>query len=73
MEDLLSVKLFDVDFSPDLYVLRSPESKKVVFWKLVFAYVRVCVWLPGEYLALYISKTNTDRNTKYDTEYQTNA
>ena len=31
MEVLFSVKIFDVEFSPDLNVLRSPESKKVVF------------------------------------------
>ena len=31
MEVLFSVKIFDVEFSPDLYVLRSPEYKKVVF------------------------------------------
>ena len=53
MEVLLSVKIFDVDFLSDLYVLRSPESKKSDFWKLVLrisigigiAYVcmRVCV------------------------------
>ena len=44
MEVLFSVKIFDVEFSPDLYVLRSPESKKVVFgnWS-VRMYVCVCV------------------------------
>ena len=31
MEVLFSAKIFDVEFSPDLYVLRSPESKNVVF------------------------------------------
>ena len=31
------------------------------------------VTLIGEYLALYISKTNKDRNTKFYTEYLTNA
>ena len=40
MEVLFSVKIFDVVFSPDLYVLRSSEFKKVVFvnWS-----VRMCV------------------------------
>ena len=44
MEVLFSVKIFDGEFSPDLYVLRSPESKKVVFenWS-VRMYVCVCV------------------------------
>ena len=44
MEVLFSVKIFDVEFSPVLYVLRSPESKKVVFgnWS-VRMYVCVCV------------------------------
>ena len=43
MEVLCSVKIFDVEFSPDLYVLRSPESKNVVFgnWS-VRMYVCVC-------------------------------
>ena len=31
MDVLFSVKIFDIEFSPDLHVLRSPESKKVVF------------------------------------------
>ena len=75
-------KISDVEFSPDLYVLRSPESKKVVFgnWSVrmyvcvcVCVCVYVCVWLQGEYLALYISKTNKDRNTKFYTQYQTSA
>ena len=44
MEVLFSVKIFDVEFSPDLCVLRSTESKKVVFrnWS-VRMYVCVCV------------------------------
>ena len=44
MEVLFSVKIFDVEFSPDLYVLRSPESKKVAFgnWS-VRMYVCACV------------------------------
>ena len=31
MEVLFSVRIFDVEFSSDLYVLRSPNSKKVAF------------------------------------------
>ena len=31
MQVLFSVKTFDVEFLPDLYVLRPPEAKKVVF------------------------------------------
>ena len=42
MEVLFSVKIFDVEFSSDLYALRSPESKKIDFWKLVCAYVSEC-------------------------------
>ena len=56
MEVLFSVKIFDVEFSPDLYVFRSPESKKVVFgiWSVrmyvcmyvcVCACVRACVYV----------------------------
>ena len=43
MEVLLSVKTFDVEFSSDLYVMRSPESKKVDFgdWS-----VRLCAGTP---------------------------
>ena len=43
MEELFSVKIFDAEFLPDLYVLRSPESEKVVFgnWS-VRMYVCVC-------------------------------
>ena len=42
MEALFSVKIFDVEFSLDLYVLRSPETKKVVLgnWSVR---MRVCV------------------------------
>ena len=29
-EVLLSVTIFDVEFLPDLYILRSPESKKML-------------------------------------------
>ena len=31
MKALFSVKIFNVEFSPDLYVLRTSESKKEVF------------------------------------------
>ena len=55
MEVLFSVKIFDVEFSHDLYVLRSPESKKVVFgnWS-VRMYVCVCVTLKWIFSALYL-------------------
>ena len=46
MEVLFSVKIFDVEFLPDLYVLKSPESKKVVFRNSsvrMYVRVRVCV------------------------------
>ena len=45
MEVLFSVKIFDVEYSTDLYVLRFPESKKIVFgnWS-VRMYVYVCVF-----------------------------
>ena len=33
----------------------------------------VCMWLQGEYLALYISKISKDRNTKFYAQYQTSA
>ena len=79
MEVLLSNKICDAEFSPDLYVLRSTESKNVVFgnWSVrmyvcmyVCVYVCVCVWLQSEYLAPYIYKTSKDRNTKFYTQYQ---
>ena len=40
MEVLFSIKIFDVEFLPDSYVLKSPESKNEEFgnWS-----VRVCV------------------------------
>ena len=75
MEALFPVKIFDVEFSPDLYVLRSPESKKVVFgnWSACM-YACVCIFsvceLYGEYVALYISKFNKDRNTKFYAQYE---
>ena len=31
MKVLFSIKIFNVEFSPELYVLRSTESKKVFF------------------------------------------
>ena len=48
LNDLFSVKTFDVEFSPDSYILRSPESKKVVSENLsvrirVYVCVHVCV------------------------------
>ena len=67
----LSVKIFDVEFSPapDLYVLKSSEFKKGVFgdWSVG---MYVCVWLYDEYLATYTSKTSKDRNIKFYGQYQ---
>ena len=48
MEVLFSVKILDVDFLPDLYVLRSPETKKVVFenWSVrMYVCVRVRMYV----------------------------
>ena len=50
MEVLFSVKIFDVEFPPDLYVLRSTESKKVVFGQCVRVYVCVSACLSVLYL-----------------------
>ena len=72
-EVLFPIKILDVEFSLDLYVLRSPEFKVVFENQSVRMYVRMWVWLQGEYLALYIFKTNKDRSTKFYTEYQTSA
>ena len=44
MEVLFSVKIFDIEYKPDLYVLRSPQSKKVVFGNLSVR-LYACVWL----------------------------
>ena len=62
---LFSVKIFDVVFSRDLYVLRFPEFKKWLLEIGLCICVHVCMWLQGEYLALYISKTNKDTNFKF--------
>ena len=46
MEVLFSVKIFDAEFSADLYTLRCSESKKVVFgnWSArVYVRAYVCV------------------------------
>ena len=43
----------------------------MLFLKIGTAYVCVykgCMWLIGEYLVLYISKINKDRNTKFYTQ-----
>ena len=64
MDVLFSVKIFDDEFSPNLNILTSPESKKVVFGKW-FVSMCVCERLYGEYLALYIYKTNEDRSNKF--------
>ena len=63
MKVLFSIKIVDVKFLPDLYVLRSSDSKKVVFgnWS-VRMYVCVCMRLQGAYLVFSISKINKDSN-----------
>ena len=43
MEALFPIKIFDVEFLPNLYVLKSSKSKKVVFGNLsVHMYVCDC-------------------------------
>ena len=51
----------------------APWAQKCTFWNsLVFMIVCVCVcvWLYGGCCALYISKTNKDRNIKFYMQYQ---
>ena len=62
---LYSVQIFDIELSPNLYALKSTESKKVVLenW---FARRGVTV---GENSALCISKTNKYKNKKLYTHY----
>ena len=62
MEVLFSVKIFDVEFSPDLYILKSPQFKKVVFgnWSVrmcACVCVRMCVHV-CEYVCVCDSKVN---------------
>ena len=47
----------------------SLSPKKVVFRFRLSVCLRVYVWLCGEFLALYISKTNQDKNTKFYAQY----
>ena len=45
-ESIVMVKKFDVEIFVELSVLRSPESKKVVYKKCLSVCVCVCVWIP---------------------------
>ena len=65
METLFSAKIFVIEASHNLHVLKFPEFKK---W---FLKIGICVCMCGEYSALYISKANKDRDTKFYTRYQT--
>ena len=72
---MFSVKIFKSEFSPDLYVLRSHESKSVVFGnrsRLTSICLCVCVSvrLYDEYLTLYTSKINKHKSIKLYTMYQ---
>ena len=63
MEVFFSVKTFDVHL---IYMFWDSLSLKNWFLEID---LYVYVWLCGEYLALYIHKTNEDRNTKFHTQY----
>ena len=66
-----------------IYMFWGPLSKKkevfgswsVCLYVWVWVCVRVCVckWVEGEYLALYISKINKDRNTRFYPQYETSS
>ena len=63
----LSDKIFEAEFSPDFYVKRSHEYKKVVFEN---GSGRMYVTLWGEYSSVYASKTKNQNNTKFYARYQ---
>ena len=65
MEISFSIRIFNVEFLPDLYVLRFPELKKLVLEIDLFVCIRVCVRLYGEHLAFYNSETDKDRTRKF--------
>ena len=76
MDEFFTVKIFDFEFSSVLHAMRSSETKKkggleIGLWVCLSLCVCVCVrmWLQGKYLALYVSKTNKDRNTKFYIQY----
>ena len=53
IEILFSVKISYIDFSPDLYTLRSPESKKDGVLKIGIC-VCICLTERGVFRALYL-------------------
>ena len=65
MDVLYLVKIFDAEFSSDLYILRLPELKKVVFenWS-VLAYVCNCVGNIQSFMSLKLTL-----NFTYSTRY----
>ena len=63
------IKTFDIEFLLCLCILMSFESKNIIFGFSLC----VCAYLCEQYSALCISKTNKDRNTKFYTQYHTNA
>ena len=76
-KEVLFLVIFDIEVLPDLYILRSFQTKNVALenWSVgMYARVSVCVsanvWLCGENLELYIFKINKDRNTKFYTQHQ---
>ena len=68
MEVLYSVKIFDIEFSPGLYVLMSHELKKMVLenWPVLMCRC-VCVTVWTIFKAFCISETNKDESTKFHT------
>ena len=69
---LCLIKIFKIDFYPDLYVISYQKIyQESGFWKN--SHTHLCVWLYGEYLELFISKTVKDKNNKFYTEYQTSV
>ena len=52
MEELHSIKIFDIEFLSNLYILRFPESKKV-FLLRIYVYVYVCYCLRNIQLFIF--------------------
>ena len=71
---LFQAKVFDAELSPDLYVLRYPESKQCFLEIGVYIcmYVCMCVCVKCGY-SEFISKTNKGKDNKFYTEYQTSV
>ena len=75
MEVLFSVKIFDIEFSPDLHILRFPECKNGDFenWSVrmrVHVYICVCVAIRGTFITF---KTKYYGSAKFYTRYQKNV